>query len=415
MRPQRKTFPVNLLLEHAPVLVVGGGRVGLRKTRALLEAGAEVHLVCPEPLEDFASLPVTMQRRTFQPADVQGMRLVFACTNEKRVNGAVLEAARAAGIPCCCADGHWAEGDFIVPALLRTPDLLIAVSSNGRSCRTAKETRDVLARALRAPGELCIVGMDPLPDARDLALLSGLYGWAKLTTCHRSELLLWASPELLERAWLRGAYAWRGEEARKHLAFLLAGLRSKMVGEIHIVGQVRDAMEQAREAGTANGALLEAYAEALAQSRALREAVAPLMPAIEVEDLALEGATGRIVVAGTGRLAQAAIAKAHARGLEVSVLYHVHPLEGEACTPLADWRKVLGGATRFISALAVKSPFFKASELALPACDLGAPRNIEGDEGVRDLDDLRGDYLRRTGALEPIMQAAEKAWQEMTR
>ena len=46
----------------------------------------------------------------------------------------------------------------------------------------------------------------------------------------------------------------------------------------------------------------------------------------------------------------------------------------------------------------------------VPAYDLGAPRNIAGDDGVRDLDDLRGDYLRRTGALDALLAAAEQAY-----
>ena len=41
-RPIRQTIPLNLIIDERKVLVVGGGRVGLRKTRSLLEAGAAV-------------------------------------------------------------------------------------------------------------------------------------------------------------------------------------------------------------------------------------------------------------------------------------------------------------------------------------------------------------------------------------
>lgn len=430
MRPVRKTFPVNLLLEAQTVLVVGGGRVGLRKTHALLAAGAYVRLVCPDALPEFDTLPIERVRRVFQADDVAGCALVIACTDAKQVNRDILEAARQARIPCCCADGNWAEGDFIVPATLRTDDLLISVSTSGRSCRTAKEIKDALARRLSrcSPGQLFILGVDraiPLPPhevlSDKLSFLSGLYGWCFLTTCNRTEFLAWAAPELIESGLLQhafhlpaDAYAWQNAEARRHLVYVLAGLKARMIGEFHIVGQVRDAMDAARNAGWANGQLLRVYAEALQTAQELRAAIAPHIPQIEVEDLALEGASGRIVIAGTGALAQATLAKARARGLEVTMLYHRRLLENVPCEPLENWAEVVKGATRFISALTVKSPIFDAEALGIPAYDLGAPRNISG-ENVRDLDALRGDYLARTGATETILSLADTVYAEITR
>ena len=430
MRPVRNTFPVNLLLEAHTVLVVGGGRVGLRKTHALLEAGARVRLVCPEALPEFDALPIERIARVFQAEDLEGCALVIACTDAKVVNRSILEAARAAKIPCCCADGNWADGDFIVPATLRTNDLLLSISTNGRSCRTAKEVKDSLARRLTrcSPGILFIHGIDtaiPLPPpavlSDKLSFLSGLYGWAFLTTCNRTEFIAWAAPELIESGLLQhafhlptGAYTYSGADALRHLTYVLAGLKARMIGEFHIVGQVRDAMDAARDAGWANGQLLRAYAEALQDAQTLRAAIAPHLPQVEVEELALEGATGRIVIAGTGSLGRAALAKARAMGLEVTMLYHRHPIDGVPCLPLSQWQAAVSGATRFISALTVTQPCFDAEALGIPAYDLGAPRNITG-ENVRDLDALRGDYLARTGAIETILRIADATYAEIPR
>lgn len=430
MRPVRNTFPVNLLLEGKTVLVVGGGRVGLRKTHALLEAGASVHLVCPTALPDFETLPIRHTARIFQSSDVAECALVIACTNEKAVNKAILEAARQAQVPCCCADGNWAEGDFIVPATLRTPDLLISISTHGSSCRTAKEVKDALARRLTkcSPGVLFVHGIDtaiPLPAhdllSERLSFLSGLYGWCFLTTCNRTELIAWAAPELIASNILQHAfhlpttaYTYQGAEAMRHLTYVLAGLKARMIGEFHIVGQVRDAMEAARESGWANGQLLRAYAEALQRSQALRTAILPQIPQLEVEELALEGATGRIVIAGTGALGRATLAKAQAMGLEVTMLYHRHPIEGVPCLPLDHWQTAIQGATRFISALSIPEPYFDAAALGIPAYDLGAPRNITGDS-VCDLDDLRSAYLARTGAIQTILKTADSVYEELTR
>lgn len=430
MRPVRNTFPINLLIESKTALVVGGGRVGLRKTRALLEAGAHVHLVCPDALPEFSELPIRHTARAFQPEDVQACALVVACTDDKTVNRAILEAARQAHIPCCCADGNWAEGDFIVPATLRTDDLLISVSTNGSSCRTAKEVKDALARRMAqcSPGVLFIHGINQataLPPKEQLAnrlsFLAGLYGWCILSTCNRTEFIAWAAPELIASGLLThalhlptSAYSYQDEEAMRHLSYVLAGLKARMIGEFHIVGQVRDAMDAARDAGWTNGHLLRAYAEALRRSQHLRAAIAPHLPHIEVETLALAGATGRVVIAGTGALGRATLAQAQRMGLEVTMLYHTRPIEGVPCLPLSQWQAALPGATRFISALTVTAPVFDAEAIGIPAYDLGAPRNITGEK-VYDLDALRGDYLAQTGAIHTILTTADAAYAEISR
>lgn len=428
MRPRRRTLAVNLLLEGQRALVVGGGRVGLRKTQTLLAAGVEVRLVCPVALEAFEGLAVEWRKKVFDPSDLEGCVLVFACTDDKHVNRVVLEAARAQRVQCCCADGHWSKGDFIVPATFTTSEAKVSVSTDGRSCRSAKELKEALQRFLEqsTAGELFIFGVREaagMPLSLEvlgerLRFLSGLYEWALLRTCHRTEFIAWATPALIRSGLLQhvfhfpsSAYAYRRGAAMRHLTYVLAGLDSRMIGEFHIVGQVRDALDEARVRGWARGALPQAYAEAYQRAQLLRGVISPYLPQIEVEALALEGATGRVVIAGTGRLGMATARQARAMGLEVTLLYHSRPTEGEwDCRPLSAWREALEGATRLITACTMEQPYFNAEEIAIPMVDLGAPRNIAGERNVRDLDCLRGDYLERTGSVEKIRAVAEAAY-----
>ena len=53
-----ETYPGFLDLKDRPVLVVGAGKVALRKTRGLLEAGARVTVIAPDWESDFETLPV---------------------------------------------------------------------------------------------------------------------------------------------------------------------------------------------------------------------------------------------------------------------------------------------------------------------------------------------------------------------
>lgn len=142
-------YPVYLNLSGKAALVVGAGRVALRKTRGLIEAGARVTVVAPERAEGFESLDVRWVQRRFRASDVQGHGLVFAATDDRKVNHRVAEAARRAGIPVNVADSR-EECDFIVPARIRRGDLQLAVSTSGRNPRIAASIRRKIEEILEA-------------------------------------------------------------------------------------------------------------------------------------------------------------------------------------------------------------------------------------------------------------------------
>jgi precorrin-2 dehydrogenase/sirohydrochlorin ferrochelatase len=145
-------YPIFLDLKDKPVLVVGAGKVALRKTRGLVEAGALVTVVAPQRLPDFAKLPVKWLRRRFRSTDLKGMWLAFTATDDRKVNAAVARAAKRHGIPINVADAP-AECDFFVPARVRSGDLQIAVSTSGRSPRLAAELRRKIEETLLAANE----------------------------------------------------------------------------------------------------------------------------------------------------------------------------------------------------------------------------------------------------------------------
>jgi len=144
-----RQLPVNLQCTGRLAAVVGGGRVGRRKTAVLLECGARVRLIdpagwrgaCPEGLEVVA--------RAFRPDDLAGCWLVFAATADAAVNRAVAAEARHRGIPVCLADAP-EQGDFTLPATRRLGELVLSVSTAGLSPALAALAADRLQRQLGA-------------------------------------------------------------------------------------------------------------------------------------------------------------------------------------------------------------------------------------------------------------------------
>src|ERR1035438_6583048 len=84
-----KHYPVFLDLKDRPVLVVGAGKVALRKTRGLVEAGARITVVAPECEPEFEDLPVRLGRRGFRASDMANALLVFAAIGRAAGRGPV--------------------------------------------------------------------------------------------------------------------------------------------------------------------------------------------------------------------------------------------------------------------------------------------------------------------------------------
>ncbi len=126
-------YPVNLVLDGRSCLVVGGGRIALRKVEGLVACGARVRVVALHIVPELRMLEgVTFDERPWQPDDLAGMWLVIAATDDPAVNGAVYDAGQRAGVWVNGADDP-AHCSFTLPSVVRRGDLQVAVSTGGRS------------------------------------------------------------------------------------------------------------------------------------------------------------------------------------------------------------------------------------------------------------------------------------------
>ncbi len=142
-----KHYPAFLDLKDRPVLVVGAGKVALRKTRGLLEALARITVVAPECEPEFEELPVRLVRRRFRASDLANVLLVFAATDDRLTNHRIAIAAKGKGIFANIADCA-AECGFLVPARVHRGEVQIAISTGGESPRLSAELRKKLEEVL---------------------------------------------------------------------------------------------------------------------------------------------------------------------------------------------------------------------------------------------------------------------------
>jgi len=147
---------MGLLIDLQPsaghALVVGGGEIATRKVLSLAEAEFQVTVIAPVVSDPIRTAPfVFIEERLYEDQDLDGgYALVFACTNDRKVNRRIGREARRRGIPVVVADAR-DESTFFSPATIRDGDLQVAVSTGGASPRLAREIRERIVTAL-GPG-----------------------------------------------------------------------------------------------------------------------------------------------------------------------------------------------------------------------------------------------------------------------
>ena len=153
-------------------LVVGGGEIGLEKVEGLLACDGRVVLVAPEAEPELERLAaegsIEWHRREYRTEDLEATFIAIAATNDTDVNIRVYDDAEkramlvnVVDVPPLC--------NFILPAIVRTGPLAIAISTAGASPALAKRMKAQIASEY---GE---------PYARLAVLLNEVRGWAKGT------------------------------------------------------------------------------------------------------------------------------------------------------------------------------------------------------------------------------------------
>jgi siroheme synthase-like protein len=140
-------YPIMLDLTGVPVLVVGGGRIALRKIEGLLKAHAEVTVVAPSIIDEIRGLPVRIVDRGYESGDVAVARLVITAADDPAVNAAVAADATALGIWVNSADDP-GNCTFTLPAVARDGAVIVAVGTGGASPALASHLRGELERWL---------------------------------------------------------------------------------------------------------------------------------------------------------------------------------------------------------------------------------------------------------------------------
>ncbi len=142
-------YPLFLDLRGRSCLVVGGGKVAERKIRTLLDCGAEVKIVAKDRTtwieSEIEAGRLRFLGKEFSPEQIDGARLVIAATSDSELNRKIAREAEKRGVWCNVVDQP-EDCTFILPSIVVRGDLVIAISTSGKSPALARKIREDLEK-----------------------------------------------------------------------------------------------------------------------------------------------------------------------------------------------------------------------------------------------------------------------------
>ncbi len=433
----RKTFPVFLMIKGKQVCIVGGGKVAYRKALLALDSGADVRIVAPKINNKFNCISnrIDITEREFSNSDILNAFMVYAATNNKKLNRSIIDLCKRHGTLSCSVDESWQYGDFITPAVDNQNGITTAVSSGGMNYRKANFISKELSKhaASLSRRHLILLGTSynelglsklhelkkQIRDAEEYLLqVKGLYELVLLNTCNRIELFGVADtddPYFIElikrilhfdRLGPDSYYLYKDRKAFIYSCKVVSGLYSQIRGEYHIVSQFKEAVNRAVEKKEC-GNILKTWADSVLNiSKKIRAEFSGIIKVKEIEEQSIDFAqkqlknmnNSTVMVAGTGKLGKGLVTGLYRKTKKLIWVYHRNVPDAsdyqnmEICS-ISEMRKHLNRTDMIITAFAStdyiisrdsRKYFSKSKETLI--LDLGIPRNVN--------DNLKGINIR---------------------
>ena len=132
-------FPLCINLEDKRFLIVGYGRIAKRKLKAISEFTSNIKIITKDPTEEKLGKGIEIVNKCFDEKDIEGMDFVITATGSREQDEAIVAACKSRGIPVNAADDR---DDFFLPGIIKRGDLVVSVSTSGKSPAYSKHLRE---------------------------------------------------------------------------------------------------------------------------------------------------------------------------------------------------------------------------------------------------------------------------------
>jgi len=363
-------FPINIISKNKECLIIGAGKIALRKITKFISSDFHITVISPEIHMEIQKIAqenptkIKIIKKPFEDSDLTNKYfLVIAATDDKQLNKSIIHLAHKQHILCSAIDENWRESDFTIPASFSDGNIAITVSSFGVVCRKSKMIKESLAKHLKtlSSSELFLIGthitLHPEGKFGEIlrkigekekfsAMLSNIWGVHEffiLQTCNRIELISVSSPDdsfidILLRIFEfdklpeNSYYIKRSQAVFEHMAILCAGVNSLSIGEKNIVSQIKNSLNFAIEKGYAGGMIKELCDSALHISKHIRNEIEKSFSPVEIYEHSYNSIkkifpslTGKnITILGSGKTASSIALKLLEDGANILMFYRTH-------------------------------------------------------------------------------------------
>lgn len=134
-------FPLCINLEDKRFLIVGYGRIAKRKLKAISEFTSNIKIITKELTEEELGKSIEIVNKCFDEKDLEGVDFVITATGSREQDEAIVAACKSRGIPVNAADDR-DECDFFLPGIIKRGDLVVSVSTSGKSPAYSRHLRE---------------------------------------------------------------------------------------------------------------------------------------------------------------------------------------------------------------------------------------------------------------------------------
>ena len=134
-------FPLCINLEDKRFLIVGYGRIAKRKLKAISEFTSNIKIITKDPTEEELGKGIEIVNKCFDEKDLEGVDFVITATGSREQDEVVVTSCKTKGIPVNAADDR-EECDFFLPGIIKRGDLVVSVSTSGKSPAYSRHLRE---------------------------------------------------------------------------------------------------------------------------------------------------------------------------------------------------------------------------------------------------------------------------------
>lgn len=122
--------------------MIGGGKVAAHKLSTLLKFTTNVTILAPVINDEIINdKRLNVNIKSYERNDLSNFNIVYACTNDRKVNAVIKKDANDLGLLVNVADDP-ELCDFISPAIYKDNNITVAVGSNARDVKKAINIRN---------------------------------------------------------------------------------------------------------------------------------------------------------------------------------------------------------------------------------------------------------------------------------